>query len=241
MKWIKIILQFIFFIGVIFLLTFTNTQNSDRICIDYRINIDNETTSLVTRSEIIKLMYSVKESIVGTNVNEVPIYEIEQKIECLNNIQNAEVYINMQGILFVELIQKKPIVRISPIMGNDFYMDALGSIFGLSNNYTEHVLVANGNIQDTTDYVTVLNLAKQIYSDSIWSSQIIQIYIKENKEIELVPRVGNHIILLGDITNYKDKLRKLYLFYDKGVNHVGWNDYKEINLKFRNQIVCLKK
>lgn len=241
MKWIKIISQFIFFIGVIFLLTFTNTQNSDRICIDYRINIDNETTSLVTRSEIIKLMESVKESIVGTNVNEVPIYEIEQKIESLNNIQNAEVYINMQGILFVELIQKKPIVRISPIMGNDFYMDAFGSIFGLSNNYTEHVLVANGNIQDTADYATVLNLAKQIYSDSIWSSQITQIYIKENKEIELVPRVGNHIILLGDITNYKDKLRKLYLFYDKGVNHVGWNDYKEINLKFRNQIVCLKK
>ena len=241
MKWIKIILQFIFFIGVIFLLTFTNTQNSDRICIDYRINIDNETTSLVTRSEIIKLMESIKESIVGTNVNKVPIYEIEQKIESLNNIQNAEVYINMQGILFVELIQKKPIVRVSPITGNDFYMDSLGSIFGLSNNYTEHVLVANGNIQDTTDYVTVLNLAKQIYSDSIWGSQIIQIYIKENKEIELIPRVGNHIILLGDITNYKDKLRKLYLFYAKGVNQVGWNDYKEINLKFRNQIVCLKK
>ena len=106
MKWIKIISQFIFFVGVIFLLAFTNTQNSDRICIDYRINIDNETTSLVTRSEIIKLMESIKESIVGTNVNKVPIYEIEQKIESLNNIQNAEVYINMQGILFVELIQK---------------------------------------------------------------------------------------------------------------------------------------
>ena len=114
MKWIKIISQFIFFVGVIFLLAFTNTQNSDRICIDYRINIDNETTSLVTRSEIIKLMESIKESIVGTNVNKVPIYEIEQKIESLNNIQNAEVYINMQGILFVELIQKKPIVRVSP-------------------------------------------------------------------------------------------------------------------------------
>ena len=97
MKWIKIISQFIFFVGVIFLLAFTNTQNSDRICIDYRINIDNETTSLVTRSEIIKLMESIKESIVGTNVNKVPIYEIEQKIESLNNIQNA---CNLQVLIF---------------------------------------------------------------------------------------------------------------------------------------------
>ena len=96
MKWIKIISQFIFFVGVIFLLAFTNTQNSDRICIDYRINIDNETTSLVTRSEIIKLMESIKESIVGTNVNKVPIYEpknYNEFISATNNI-NTMFYTN---------------------------------------------------------------------------------------------------------------------------------------------------
>ena len=89
--------------------------------------------------------------------------------------------------------------------------------------------------------MTVLDLAKYISSDSLWNAQIVQIYLKDNKEIELVPRVGNHTILLGDITNYQEKLRKLYLFYEKGVNQVGWNDYKEINLKFRNQIVCVKR
>ena len=46
--------------------------------------------------------------------------------------------------------------------------------------------------------MTVLDLAKYISSDSLWNAQIIQIYLKDNKEIELVPRVGNHTILLGD-------------------------------------------
>ena len=218
MKWIKIISQFLFVGGIIFLLAFTNTRYSNKTCIDYRINLADENTSLITRGEIILLIESIQDSIVGTTITEVPIYEIERKIESLNNVQNAEVYINMEGMLHIDIIQKKAIVRISPKEGKDFYMDSEGSIFGLSHNYTEHLLIANGNIQDSTDYLTVLGL-----------------------EIELVPRVGNHTILLGDITNYQEKLRKLYLFYEKGVNQVGWNDYKEINLKFRNQIVCVKR
>ena len=241
MKWIKIISQFLFVGGIIFLLAFTNTRYSNKTCIDYRINLSDENTSLITRGQIISLIKSIQDSIVGTPINEVPIYEIERKIESLNDVQNAEVYINMEGMLHIDVIQKKAIVRISPKEGKDFYMDSEGSIFGLSHNYTEHLLIANGNIQDSTDYMTVLDLAKYLSSDSLWNAQIVQIYLKENKEIELVPRVGNHTILLGDITNYQEKLRKLYLFYEKGVNQVGWNDYKEINLKFRNQIVCVKR
>jgi len=241
MKWIKIISQFLFVGGIIFLLVFTNTRYSKKTCVDYRINLADENTSLITRGEIILLLESIQDSIVGTTITEVPIYEIERKIESLKDVQNAEVYINMEGMLHIDVIQKKAIVRISPKEGKDFYMDSEGSIFGLSHNYTKHLLIANGNIQDSTDYMTVLDLAKYISSDSLWNAQIVQIYLKDNKEIELVPRVGNHTILLGNITNYQEKLRKLYLFYEKGVNQVGWNDYKEINLKFRNQIVCVKR
>ena len=241
MKWIRIISQFLFLGGIIFLLAFTNTRYSNNTCVDYRINLADENTSLITRGEIILLMESINDSIVGTTIAEVPIYEIERKIESLNDVQNAEVYINMEGMLHIDVIEKKAIVRVSPKIGNDFYMDVQGSIFALSNNYTKHLLVASGNIQDTADYIAVLNLAKQISSDSLWSSQIMQIYIKENKEIELVPRVGNHKILFGDISDVEEKLRRLYLFYKKGVNQVGWNDYEEINLKFKNQIVCVKR
>lgn len=241
MKWIKMISQFIFVGGIIFLLSFTNTRYSNKTCIDYRINLADEKNSLITKGKIISLIKSIQDSIVGTAINEIPIYEIERKIESLSDVQNAEIYINMQGILYIDILQKKPIVRISPKEGNDFYMDYEGSIFGLSHNYTEHLLIANGNIQDSVDYMTILDLAKYISSDSLWNAQIVQIYLQENKEIELVPRVGNHTILLGDITNFKEKLRKLYLFYAKGVSQVGWNNHKEINLKFRKQIICVKR
>jgi cell division protein FtsQ len=84
-------------------------------------------------------------------------------------------------------------------------------------------------------------LAAYINSDPFLKSQIIQLYIKENKEIELIPRVGNHNILLGKINGYEEKFKKLKLFYSEGVKQTGWNNYKEINLKFKDQIVCVKK
>lgn len=241
MKWVKIISQILFVVGLIFLLGFTNQRHSEKRCVDYRIELTDENISLITRGEIILLMESIQDTIVGKLVNAIPIFDIERKIEGLKNVKNAEVFIDMEGMLHVEVNQKKAVVRVSPEGSEDFYMDANGSMFSLSTNYTEHLLIANGNIEDSVDFSNALILANYISSDSLWQSQIVQIYFKENKEIELIPRVGNHTILLGDVENYKDKFRKLYLFYEQGVNQVGWNNYKEINLKFRNQIVCVKR
>ena len=241
MKWVKIISQILFVVGLIFLLGFTNQRHSEKRCVDYRIELPDENISLITRGEIILLMESIQDTIVGKLVNAIPIFDIERKIEGLKNVKNAEVFIDMEGMLHVEVNQKKAVVRVSPEGSEDFYMDANGSMFSLSTNYTEHLLIANGNIEDSVDFSNALILANYISSDSLWQSQIVQIYFKENKEIELIPRVGNHTILLGDVENYKEKFRKLYLFYEQGVNQVGWNNYKEINLKFRNQIVCVKR
>ena len=59
-------------------------------------------------------------------------------------------------------------------------------------------------------------------------------------EFELVPRVGQHIVLLGNMTDYKKKIRQLKHFYVNVLNRQGWNKYKYLNLKFNNQIVCTK-
>ena len=81
---------------------------------------------------------------------------------------------------------------------------------------------------------------KSEYLTDVFTKKAVN-YIKENKEIELIPRVGNHNILLGNINGYEEKFKKLKLFYSEGVKQTGWNNYKEINLKFKDQIVCVKK
>jgi cell division protein FtsQ len=80
-----------------------------------------------------------------------------------------------------------------------------------------------------------------IEDDSFWSAQIDQIHVDGNSEINLIPRVGNHLVHLGTIENVEDKLRNLGAFYEKVLPEVGWNKYRIINLEYKDQIVCKKR
>ena len=52
---------------------------------------------------------------------------------------------------------------------------------------------------------------------------------------------GDHLVYLGKLENFEDKLARLKEFYKKGLNRVGWNKYSRINLEFNNQIICTKR
>jgi cell division protein FtsQ len=70
----------------------------------------------------------------------------------------------------------------------------------------------------------------------------------------LIPRVGNHIIYIGNLpeTNLIDKreqaindfvnkkMNRLEKFYKYGLSQAGWNKYSYINIEFDNQIICKK-
>ena len=53
--------------------------------------------------------------------------------------------------------------------------------------------------------------------------------------------VQGHLVYLGKLENFEDKLARLKEFYKKGLNRVGWNKYSRINLEFNNQIICTKR
>ncbi|MFY9590545.1 MAG: cell division protein FtsQ, partial [Bacteroidales bacterium] len=75
----------------------------------------------------------------------------------------------------------------------------------------------------------------------LWGSQVEQINISPKGDIELVPRVGNHVIILGNLDNYEYKLKKLETLYLKGFDIVDWNKYSSINLKYSDQVICKKR
>ena len=80
-----------------------------------------------------------------------------------------------------------------------------------------------------------------LQKNKFWDAQIEQINVLKGREVELVPRVGDHIVFLGKIDNYENKLERLKEFYRKGLNKVGWNKYDRISVEFGNQIICTKK
>lgn len=121
----------------------------------------------------------------------------------------------------------------------------------ISSNFTANVLVATGHITEVFgSRIDTLHtqLARDLYKtaqyikkDTLWDSQIEQIVVDQKNDIELIPRVGNQRIILGNADSLEKKMKNLLLFYKKAMPQVGWDTYKTINIKYTNQIVCEKR
>lgn len=99
----------------------------------------------------------------------------------------------------------------------------------------------DGNLTGADQLKQLYDLAKFINEDKFWNSQISQIYVNENNDIEMIPRVGSHTIVFGEAHEIEKKFQKLFIFYKKGLNNTGWNNYSSINLKYKKQVVCTKR
>ncbi len=96
----------------------------------------------------------------------------------------------------------------------------------------------------------LINFVRYVSDDDFWDSEIVQINVMSNgngagadgkePEVELIPRIGNNVVLMGTLDNFKDKLDRLKAFYLYARNWNGWDEGGVLNLKYDNQIVCTK-
>lgn len=166
----------------------------------------------------------------------------------------------VDGVLTIRVSQRDAIMRVYNTDGSSNYIDSEGYIIP-STRYAANVIVVNGNISirangkvgefvfsetlPTQPIVKVCstslyNLCYYIRNDKFWGSQIVQVYINSEKDVDLVTRVGNHTVKMGSLEGYENKLNKLYAFYKNALPLEGWNKYSVINLKYGNQVICKK-
>lgn len=218
---------------------------------------DSADYHFVTKRQLLNLAYGRNTKIVGQPMQKVSAYEIEKRINILRELKTAEVYKTIDGTLHLSVDQRNPVMRIIPDEGGDYFLDEEGFLFRKRNLYNPRLHIVEGNINITPamlDSVSVLDtlikntilkdafhFVNYIRDDSFWSAQIDQIYIDGRDEVNLIPRVGNHIIHLGTFENYRKKLKNLGALYEKVLPEVGWDKYSLINLEYSDQVVCKRR
>lgn len=230
---------------------------------DVKVNIDtSEGNYFVDKIDIESQVFAH-----GLQTGIEPILNIDQKgledqFDEMPSVKKAEVYHSLNGVLYIDIKQRTPLVRVFA-NGQSFYLDKEGYVMPLSTKYTAKVPVANGVInvnynevagmnfstlnQITDDNVETLKLyeaytlSKKFKEVDFWNAQFKQIYFKADGDIELVPSVGNHVIIIKGVRNLDESLTKLMILYKEGLSKTGWNNYKVINLKYKDQIVGIKR
>ncbi|MBP6871188.1 MAG: hypothetical protein KBC43_04220 [Bacteroidales bacterium] len=257
-KLLNILFLIFLMAAVIILPAFTDLEHHRNVYREFTVEVLNQTDkSLITTSEIHELVRKNFGEIKGSPVSIIDIDKMEKLVDSNPYVSACEVYKTMDCELILKARVREPLVRIANQQGEQFYLDLNGCAMPLSPAHPSHVTLAGGNIPerlmsidksekplDKFDRSSVLHqiypVAYAISRDEFLESFIDQIYIHENGEIELVPRVGSQVILFGSGEDAAEKLENLKVFYRKVMRNIDWNTYKTINLKYKNQVVCIK-
>lgn len=148
---------------------------------------------------------------IGKNAAAVNIRKLEGQLNKIPAVKKAEVYLGLDGLLKLKVEERKPILFVQNLKGQQFYLDSNGVVIPNtpSTKFCD-VMVANGNIpvvmeggKIVSGEITrnVMQVAKFVAADSVWNAQFQQLYVDNYNDVILIPRVGRHSIVVGNGAN----------------------------------------
>nr|WP_185872438.1 cell division protein FtsQ [Blattabacterium cuenoti] len=236
-SFILILLLYIIFMISIFY--FSQKIHKNRNLKKFNIIIDPLSKNHFINEEIIKnILFSRIENI-EKKIGQLCILRMEKKLNNYPFIKKSEVFLSVDGTLNIKIWQKEPILRIKD--GNkEYYLTKDAENLELSPFYSSKVILAKGPFskKEKKDLIKFVNF---INYDELLKNQIISIKKNDHNLFILIPKIGNHYIILGNIKNFKNKLNKLKAFYKQYLNKIDINRYKSIDLQYKDQVVAKKR
>lgn len=241
------ILIFILTVAAISVSMAFSTQRLAKVkCSGVEIIIPDYSPRIVDEAEIGRLIGKLDAGLLNRQLYSINTEKIENGLERITSVKKAEVFrqfwvenYQLKGKLVVEVEQREPLFRI--LSGNDdYYMDREGVRIDGNGEFTSHVLVVTGKLDEQFAREQLLPMVRFIDSDDFWKVQIQQLNVEEGGEVEMVPLVGDQLVEFGEPEGYFNKFRNLKALYEQGFAETGWARYDTISLEFENQVVCSK-
>lgn len=233
-----VVLPLLYIVGM---MGFVSSRNSRMICNNVEVTVlDSLTNTFIHPMDVFMLLEEESIMLEGQKMNHINGQVIEDFIDKHPSIYKSECYKTIGGTFKIDITQRRPLIRVITNQSN-YYIDSNGEVMPFSRHYTAFVPVATGNVNNPKIQDGLYHLGLFLDENSFWNAQISQISIKDETDIIIIPRVGNHVIEFGALTNIEEKFARIEALYKSKFNTEGWNRYKKISVKFENQVVCTKK
>lgn len=217
-------------------------ENEKCVAVEFTVKQD-EKSAFIDKKDIEDMLKAAHVYPMGMLMKDVDAEKIEQIIAKNDFISKVECYKSANGKFCISVEQRVPVIFVAPDGKDGYFVDAQGKVIPFKGDATD-LVVASGNIDEKYACSKLAEFGQFLQGNEFWNNQIEQIYVQKNRKgervVELVPRVGNHIIFLGKLDDYQRKLHKLETFYQKAVKTVGWEKYARVDLEYDGQIICTK-
>lgn len=208
--------------------------------VDARIDYCGADT-LVMPSQVVSLVHQKLPGITSMRLRDVDLGRVAQVASSSPWLTQCEAGTSIGGIVVVHALQRRPIVRVCSSSG-EYYLDDKGEKIPLSSSLSADVLVASGNIPDKSPALRqVWVLAHFLDGHPRLSPLFDQIYRDASGDLFLTPKLGNHVVEIGDTLNLEQKFINLMTLYTRGLPQAGWETYSQVSVKYRGQVVCTRR
>jgi cell division protein FtsQ len=234
--------------GLLTLLIAANKNKRKNVCTGHRITIKGN-SFFADQPTVLKLLSTAT----GGTIEDRPLSafnlrELEELLEHNVWIEDAELWFDNREVLHVSVTERSPIARVITTVGNSFYIDPSHVRMPLSEKISARVPVFTSfpdkKILGAKDSVLLKEIGQTsrfIMSDPFWMSQVAQIDITTEKDFEMIPVVGDHMVKLGKGRDIEKKFKRLFIFYDQVLSKTGFDHYSVIDVQYAGQVTGTRR
>ncbi len=235
---------------LVLLVSAVNTEHSVT-CARIEITIDGKSNlKMVTADEITASLWPERSGIkpVGKKITDFNLFGLEQQIEKNPWVAEADVFFDHHRVMHINVSQRTPIARLFLPDGASVYLDAHYTTLPLKTTdvlklpvFTNFTLLKRPlNATDSATMNRIVGLSRYIRADEFWMAQVETVQIQYDGSFELSMQLGDETVLLGKRGDWDNLLPKLKLTYEKFALDQSWGKYRQIDLQFKDQVICRK-
>ena len=216
--------------------SFSSYKNQERRVLETRVDFIGEDNVYITTTEVNNLIHENLSFKNNLQKDYSVLNDLEHHIDNNDMVESVQVYKTIKSQLVAQVQQRKPLGRIYD-KGQIYYLDREGKIMPKSKNHSARVPVVTGEINETS-LVDVNQILQKIHGDEFLKKSIVGIKIFPSRSIILTDRNFNFDIVFGKAIDIDKKFNNYKAFVQHAIQDTLINNYKEVNLKFTQQVVC---
>ena len=215
----------------------TNGMASEAQCNGVKISVSqNAMSPFVTADDIDHELGGIVASADTALAASYNLRDIEHRLAALSIIESVNCQRLANDVIAIDVVPMVPVARVFDNRGS-YYINKAGKHLLASARYQIDVPVIIVDNDSLTNASVIIPLLDQINANATWAQLVGALKVDRRGDIYIVPTVSGHIINIGDGSNFDDKMKRLFAFYNQVLDVKGWNYYDTISVKYANQVI----
>ena len=225
-------------VGVVFFLfAFAEKRNHARVLSEVNLHFTNSENLYLTEEAVNKLLIQNNVRVQRVGKEALDLNRVETLLETHEMVENAEVFMSIDGKMGAAITQRKPLARVMD--ETSWYIDREGLKMPLSKYYSARVPLVTGVTE--AELEEVHPLIEHIRNDGFLTKHITGLHRLPNGKYEIYLRQLDFVLFFGTVTDIELKFKNFKAFYQKALLDEKLDAYKKVDLQFGDQVVCTKK